>query len=168
MRKTIWFDMDGTLYDLYKIPGWLGLLESRRWNDAFGQADYARAHIDRIREAIKALKATGWTVGIITWAPMGIQWWDEALGEVERVKCKWVDQNIPELADDDIPFACLPYGESKAKFIIDMEEAGDVNYLVDDNKEVRRDWRDHTGGNGVFKTINASRSYHRELEGLAM
>jgi hypothetical protein len=36
---------------------------------------------------------------------------------------------------------------------------------VDDNKEVRHEWRAH-GEN--FKTINASRAYVRELEGLVM
>lgn len=165
MKKTIWFDMDGTLYDLYKIPGWLKALLD---GDAsiFNREGYARAHLTRIRSAIIALIAEGWEVGILTWAPKDISWGDDELDRVADAKYQWIMDTMPELAD--VRFACIPYGESKAQFVIDMGEAGDVNYLVDDNKEVRSDWRDHTGGNGTFKTINASRSYYRELEGLVM
>ena len=165
MKKTIWFDMDGTLYDLYKIPGWLKALLD---GDAsiFNREGYARANLIRIRAAIIALIAEGWTVGILTWAPKDISWGDSELDRVADAKYQWLMNNMPEL--ENVHFACIPYGESKAQFLIDMGEAGDVNYLVDDNKEVRHDWRDHTGGNGIFKTINASRSYYRELEGLVM
>lgn len=167
MKRTIWFDMDGTLYDLYKIPDWLTRLENHHWA-VFNFPGFERSNICRIRAAIQALKKAGWTVGIITWAPKGIQWWDEMLAEVECIKGEWVDKNIPELADDDTTFACIPYGESKAQFLLDAEAAGDINYLVDDNKEVRRDWRSHSISGCEFRTINASRAYYRELEGLVM
>lgn len=168
MTKTIWFDMDGTLYDLYKIPGWLPMLETRQWGRAFGQDDYARAHIDRIDNAIEALKRLGWKVGVLTWAPKDVKSNSLDFDRVHNVKWLWLSKNVPSLAMDDAAFACLPYGESKAQFIIDMEEVGDVNYLVDDNKEVRRDWREHWCQAWDFKTINASRAFYRELEGLAM
>lgn len=168
MTKTIWFDMDGTIYDLYKVPGWLEMLEGHRWKDAFGQPDYARAHIDRINAAIEALKQMGWKVGVLTWAPKGVGWNTRDLERVHTVKWDWLMENVPALTSDDVAFACIPYGESKARFIIDMEEVGDVNYLVDDNKEVRRDWREHWCQAWEFKTINASRAFYRELEGLAM
>lgn len=167
MKKTIWFDMDGTLYDLYKIPEWLMLLENRRW-EVFNLPGFERSHIYRIRAAIQALKKAGWTVGVITWAPIGVQWKTKDLEDVSDVKYCWLEENIPELADTDTPFACIPYGESKAQFLLDMESAFGVNYLVDDNKEVRRDWREHSFPGGTFKTINASRSYYKELEGLVM
>ena len=47
-----------------------------------------------------------------------------------------------------------------------MGDTYEVAYLVDDNKEVRQEWRSHSCEYVKFKTINASRSFVRELEGL--
>lgn len=166
MRKTIWFDMDGTLYDLYKIPGWLAMLENEQWH-VFDQPGYARANIHRINDAIRALKASGWTVGVITWAPKDVVEGAHDIDMVAEHKYDWLANNVPELTEDDSPFMCVPYGENKARVLHLSGFRGDVNYLVDDNKEVRRAWR-AWDSDSDFKTINASRAYYRELEGLVM
>lgn len=166
MKKTIWFDMDGTLYDLYKIPEWLMLLENNRW-EVFNLPGFERSHIYRIRAAIQALKNAGWTVGVITWAPKGIDWSNDALTEIGHIKYQWLVNNIPELADAYSIFLCIPYGENKARALHKSGQRGDVNYLVDDNKEVRRAWR-NWDSDSEFRTINASRAFYRELEGLVM
>ena len=165
MANTTWFDMDGTIYDLYKQAGWLQALRSEDWERAF-YLGKPRAHIDRINAAIEALAGNGWKVGIITWAPKGYGWDDEQIEEVAMVKHRWACEFTPFLAD--CSFACIPYGVSKAQFLLDMEQAGELNYLVDDNKEVRKDWRSHSCKGCTFKTVNASRSFYRVLEGLVM
>lgn len=161
--KTIWFDMDGTIAELYKVPGWLEMLRTSDWR-VYDKC-LPRAHFDRINSAIEALTAHGWQVGVITWASKGIGWGMDCdcIGDV---KFNWLNRYFPALADGK--FACIPYGESKAQYLLDMENAGEVNYLVDDNKEVREDWRAHSCPGCVFKTINATRSFHRNLEGLVM
>lgn len=161
--KTIWFDMDGTIAELYKVPGWLEMLRTSDWR-VYDKC-LPRAHFDRINSAIEALTAHGWQVGVITWASKGIGWGMDCdcIGDV---KFNWLNRYFPALADGK--FACIPYGESKAQYLLDMENAGEVNYLVDDNKEVREDWRAHSCPGCVFKTINATRPFHRDLEGLVM
>lgn len=155
--KAIWFDMDGTLYDLYKIPGWLAALQNEDWS-IYNQPGYCRANLNRIRNAIHALAEMGWTVGVITWAAKDV-YDEETLAAIEEEKVKWLRENIPELDR----MACLPYGYDKAQFIEEMEEVYAVNYLVDDNALVRKEWRKHGEG---FHTINASRAFYRYLEGL--
>lgn len=162
--KTIWFDMDGTIAELYKVDGWLEMLRVNDWS-VYDKC-LPRAHFDRINRAIEALSESGWQVGVITWASKGIEWQSDDLSEIAEVKFRWLARFFPALADGK--FACLPYGESKAQFLLDMGDAGEVNYLVDDNKEVREDWRAHSEMSMVFRTINASRPYHREIEGLVM
>lgn len=161
--NTIWFDMDGTIAELYKVPGWLEMLRANDWS-VYDKC-LPRAHFDRINNAIEALIENGWQVGVITWASKGIGWHD-GCAEIGDVKFNWLNRFFPALADGK--FACLPYGESKAQFLLEMGDAGEVNYLVDDNKEVREDWRAHSCEGCAFKTINATRPFHRDLEGLVM
>ena len=157
--NTIWFDMDGTIYELYRIPNWLERvreMDTSVFSDGFPRNDY-----DRIDIAVEALIEQGWQVGVITWAPKGATM--DEINEVSEVKFNWLCKFFPALANGK--FACIPYGESKAQFLIDMGEARTLNILVDDNKYVRADWRKH---GEQFKTINATRSFVRELEGLVM
>lgn len=159
--NTIWFDMDGTIYELYKILGWLYMLCNRDWKVfSIGKA---RKHADRINAAIEALSLQGWKVGVITWAPKGIRREDPAFSEVMYTKFEWLCKNFPALANGH--FACLEYGESKADYVCVNEVFGEINYLIDDNKAVRKDWRDHSSDR-KFKTINAARSFVRELESM--
>lgn len=156
MSKYLWFDMDGTIYDLYKIPGWLDALRANEM-DIFSIDDMARKSLPRIREAVRALMRNGWTVGVITWAPMHIEMDTETFNECYEQKRAWIERNFPELLDN---FRCVEYGDPKANWVDDDES---INILVDDNKMVRADWRKN-GDN--FITINAARGYIKELVGL--
>ena len=159
--KSIWFDMDGTIAELYKVEGWLEALRSNDWSVYSNCAP--RHNYQRINAAIEALVEQGWHVGVITWASKGISWGKD-LREIAEIKNNWLRNFFPALADEN--FACIPYGYSKADYLEEMAGAYDVSYLVDDNKEVRQEWRSHSCEYVKFKTINASRSFVRELEGL--
>lgn len=157
MKGYIWFDMDGTIYDLYKIPGWLDALRANEMN-IFSLDDMGRKSLPRIREAVRALMDAGWQVGIITWAPMHIEACTPVFDDCWLEKKHWIDRNFPELAD--CTFNCVEYGDPKQNWV---EDDSVLNILVDDNKLVRENWR-KAGKN--FKTINASRGYVKELVGL--
>lgn len=159
--NSIWFDMDGTIADLYKVEGWLPKLRSNDWSVYSECAP--RHNYQRINAAIEALIENGWQVGVITWASKGIGWSKE-LREIAEIKHSWLRRFFPALADGK--FACIPYGYSKADYLEEMDRCYEVAYLVDDNKEVRQEWRSHSCEYVKFKTINASRAYVRELEGL--
>ena len=159
--KSIWFDMDGTIAELYKVEGWLEALRSNDWS-VYSKC-VPRHNYQRINAAIEALIENGWQVGVITWASKGIGWSKE-LREIAEIKYSWLRRFFPALAEGN--FACIPYGYSKADFLEEMDDIYEVSYLVDDNKEVRQEWRSHSCEYVKFKTINASRSFVRELEGL--
>lgn len=165
--NSIWFDMDGTIAELYKVKDWLPALRSNDWS-VYDKC-LPRAHFERINAAIEALVENGWQVGVITWASKGIDWGEE-LDAITETKFAWLCRFFPALADGK--FACIPYGCDKGQFMWDMHNnycPYDVSYLVDDNKEVRSAWRKF--GDNIkcnFKTIDASRSFHRAIEGLVL
>lgn len=163
MAKTVWFDMDGTLYDLYNIPDWLERLLSE---DAPVFYD-GRPMYDpyRINKAIKALVAHGWDVGVVTWAPKDVEEDSPFFTEVAYQKLCWIRQYYPELAHN---FHCIPYGDSKRNYIYETRVRtsliGGTQVLVDDNRIVRDDWEVVSN----WFTIDATHDYCKELEGLVM
>lgn len=154
-KKYYWFDMDGTIYDLYKVKDWLPRL---RAEDAtvYAVEGYARRGLARVMEAVKALRAEGHEAGIITWGAMNGT--DDFLEATEEAKYAWAELNANELLKDGL-FYCVPYGTPKHE-IARRHDVNAVHVLVDDNKEVRADWR-KAGRN--FQTINAARGYTAEL-----
>lgn len=161
--NSIWFDMDGTIAELYKVEGWLESLREKNWT-IYAECE-PRHNYERINKAIEALIENGWQVGVITWASKGINWGND-LNKIADIKFQWLCKYFPALADGR--FACIPYGYDKAQFLEEMERIYSVSYLVDDNKEVRAEWRRHSNEYTQFKTIDASRAFVRKLEGLAM
>ena len=161
--NSIWFDMDGTIAELYKVKNWLSDLRSNDWS-VYDRC-LPRAHFERINAAIEALIENGWQVGVITWASKGIDFGGE-LNAISDIKFEWLCRFFPALADGK--FACIPYGYDKGIFMMEMNETfdnDDMHILVDDNKIVRAAWR-KLGEN--FKTIDASRSFHKAIEGLVL
>lgn len=65
MNKVIYFDMDGTIANLYAVEGWLDMLRNF---DSFPYLEAApmcdMLHLVKI---LKALKSSGYTIGVITW-----------------------------------------------------------------------------------------------------
>lgn len=167
MAKTVWFDMDGTLYDLYNIPGWLELLQLEEPGIfRHGQPMYNPFFI---RQAILALIAHGWQVGVITWASKGVAEEEPFFIETKRAKQEWLRRHYPELLEN---FYCLPYGESKSVCACDhwkersLDPDMGIQILVDDNMLVRDEWA--SGWESHFKTIDATEDYTKQLEGLVM
>lgn len=161
--NSIWFDMDGTIAELYKVKDWLPALRSNDWS-VYDKC-LPRAHFERINAAIEALVENGWQVGVITWASKGVGWGKD-LDAITETKFTWLCRFFPALADGR--FACIPYGYDKGLFMMEMNETfdnGDTHILVDDNKIVRAAWR-KLGEN--FKTINAARPFNRAIEGLVL
>ena len=65
MKKEIWFDMDGTIADLYGVDGWLDML----LNENARPYEIAKPLVN-MRELAKVLNRLiekGWEIGVISW-----------------------------------------------------------------------------------------------------
>ena len=126
---TIWFDMDGTIADLYSVENWLPML---RANDP---TPYAEAkpmlRLATLAYMLNKLRAKGYAVGIISWLAKNS---NEAYdADVTEAKRKWLAKHLPSVKFDEINI--VPYGTPKQNFI---KTATDI--LFDDEEKNRNEW----------------------------
>ena len=125
---TIWFDMDGTIADLYAVENWLPMLR------AYDPTPYAEAkplvHMSTLARLIHKAQANGYTVGILSWlSKTSTAEYDEA---VTAAKMAWLRKHLPSVTFDAV--AIVPYGYGKYHFNM----GNDV--LFDDEERNREDW----------------------------
>lgn len=129
----IWFDMDGTIADLYAVDGWLDDLRAERIRP-YAEAKVLLNMAVLARLLHKAQKA-GHEVGIISWTSKGGSMTYNA--KVMAAKCKWLAEHLPSVNWDCI--RVVPYGTNKL-------EATGGGILFDDEEPNRIAW-----GEGAYK-----------------
>ena len=94
----IWFDMDGTIADLYGVAGWLESIikgETKPYEMAKGIGSLAT-----IARLLNKAQANGYRVGIISWtARDGKPAYNKA---VETAKREWLHKHLPSVTWDEI------------------------------------------------------------------
>lgn len=138
-QPTIYFDLDGTVYDLYGQPDWLERITTLADPTAYATDDLL-VDRERLHEILDALTAQGWKVGVVTWLALGAS--REYDAAVRRVKRGWIRKHLPQVSEVHI----VKYGTPKHRIVRNRADA----ILVDDNAEVRDSWT-----RGI--TIDASR-----------
>lgn len=125
--QALYFDMDGTIANLYNVEGWESKL---RAEDPSPYAD-ASPLVDMVRLAaiIAKLRSAGVTVGVISWGAMDGT--TEYTRRVKRVKREWC--KYWGLAFDE--FHVVKYGTPK-HWVAKCKRS----ILVDDNSDVRQTW----------------------------
>lgn len=127
--KKIYFDMDGTVYDLYGMDNWLEMLRNEEKN-AFTLGK-PLVNMDKLKRVCMELIGIGYQIGIITWLPMGASLeYCEVCTEEKR---KWAEKNMPYISE----FYALEYGTPKQ--YAPARRASEM-WLIDDSKEVREMW----------------------------
>ena len=136
---TIWFDMDGTIADLYAVENWLPKL---RAYDASPYADAAPLlRLCDLARTLHKLQRAGYTIGIISWLSKDP---DPAYGEaVIAAKQVWLHQHLPSVRWDYIEISS--YGTPKS--IIAHIQPDDL--LFDDEMQNIEEW-EKAGGVGYF------------------
>ena len=129
MTKAIWFDMDGTLANLYAVEGWLADIRSENVRP------YAMAkpmlNFSLLARLLNRLQADGWKLGIISWtAKNGSEVYNLA---VEMAKRAWLAQHLPSVEWDEI--RVVRYGTDKLT-------ATGGGILFDDEEPNRNTWGD--------------------------
>ena len=108
MNKAIYFDMDGTIADLYGVSGWLADLESENVRP------YAEAlplvNLSLLARYIHKAQKMGYTVGIISWlSKCGSDDYNE---RVTATKREWLAKHLPSVEWDEIHI--VKYGTPKS------------------------------------------------------
>jgi len=129
MTKTIYFDLDGTLADLYNYPDWLPHLRSESVKP-FSKAK-PLLDMEKFERTLKVLQMKDWKIGIISWLPMGAT--KKYEDRVRYAKIKWIRKYLPNLKLDEIHLT--KYGKDKSFYAQNKH-----GILFDDNKEIRSSW----------------------------
>lgn len=128
MFDTIYFDMDGTIANLYGYPQWEPKLRN---SDVSPYLDCEPlVNMEQLNNIIQQFKAMGVTCGVISWSSMdGSHTYNQACRKCKR---DWIKRHCPDLLDD---FHVVKYGTPKHRV-----SKSKNSILVDDNKSVRDKW----------------------------
>lgn len=125
MRK-IYFDMDGTIANLYGVDGWLEYLINR------DTTPYEKAlpmiNFSYLARLLNRLQKNGYTIGIISWtAKNSTVEYDERVAEAKK---RWLKKHLPSVHFDEIHI--VAYGTPKST-------CGN-GILFDDEERNRTEW----------------------------
>lgn len=126
---TIYFDMDGTIANLYQVENWLPKLR------AFDPSPYLEAEtmvdMRNLVRILNRLQSKGYKLGVISWtAAESNETYDEM---VRKAKIRWLQKHMRSVVWDEMHI--VGYGTPKHSFI-NCDDA----ILFDDNEKVRADW----------------------------
>lgn len=128
-KKVIWFDMDGTIADLYNVENWLPKLR------AYDPSPYAEAKVmwnmSLLARYLNKLQKLGYWIGIISWTSKdSTKEYDKAVADAKR---RWLAEHLSSVEFDFILITA--YGVPKESW---MNTRDDI--LFDDNEEIRNKW----------------------------
>ena len=127
---TIYFDMDGTIADLYNVENWLPKLRAEN-PSPYTEAE-AMVDTGELQLYLSILQNRGCKLGVISWLSKGSsKSYDKMVREAKK---KWLRENLPEITFDETHF--VKYGTRKDYIAKDKD-----GILFDDSEEVRNNWR---------------------------
>lgn len=126
---TIYFDMDGTLADLYGYENWLA--ELRAENPHPYEIAKPLLRFATLARMLNRLQRDGYKIGIISWGSKNAS--DEYNKAVYKAKADWLKKHLASVNFDKLHFA--PYGTPKSNF---AESENDI--LFDDELPNREKW----------------------------
>lgn len=127
--NAIYFDLDGTLANLYGLPNWLDMLRN------YDPTPYATAaplvNMNSLARKLNALRRDGWHIGIVSW--LSKETTPEYDVAVTKAKREWLDKHLRSVQFDEYNF--LAYGTPKQESV-----AYPNGILFDDEQRNRDNW----------------------------
>ena len=129
MTRRIFFDMDGTIADLYSVNGWLDSIIAR---DAKPYKEAKVMHnMQALARVLNRLQKQGNKVAIISWLAKNST--EEYDADVTQAKQEWLNKHLASVRFDEIHI--VKYGTAKQTFI---HSENDI--LFDDEEQNRNNW----------------------------
>ena len=145
---TIWFDMDGTIANLYAVENWLPKLRNEDTSPYADAIPLLKMNV--LARLLNKAQRNGYKIGIVSWTSKGGS--AEYTKAVAITKIKWLANHLASVHFDEIRI--MDYGTPKSTV---MSDSNDI--LFDDEEPNRREWKGvaHDVDNiiGVLKGLNA-------------
>lgn len=135
MEKAIFFDLDGTIADLYGVSDWLTKLRAED-DSPYREANPLFPPYD-IYLVLESMKSLGVRTGVISWGSKHAS--KEYNRSIRRAKIDWLKEM--GLLDSFDEVHVVKYGTPKHQ-VIKKERRG---ILIDDNEDIRAEW-EQAGG----------------------
>lgn len=126
MKKEIWFDMDGTIANLYGVENWLEYLIKEDTTPY--KIAKPLVNMNSLARVLNRLIRKGYTVNIISWTSKGGT--EEYNARVATIKREWLKKHLKSVEFTRVDI--VPYGTKK----------GENRYgiLFDDEERNRKEW----------------------------
>lgn len=133
--QKIWFDMDGTLANLYAVEDWLSKL---RAYDASPYKDAApMLRLCSLARVLNKLTRAGYKIGIVSWlSKTSTPEYDAAVADAKRA---WLAKHMPSVKWDAVRI--VPYGTPKSE----VAELDPHDILFDDEENNIIEWEEAGG-----------------------
>lgn len=129
MERAIYFDMDGTIADLYGVESWLEELRSESAAPYEGATPLLKLQV--LARLLNQLQKRGWKIGVVSWTAKNSS--ASYSEKVMKAKKKWLAKHLRSVQWDEIHI--VDYGTPKQTV---------VNYpkgiLFDDEEKNRINW----------------------------
>ena len=134
MNKAIYFDMDGTIADLYGVENWLQFLIER--NPFPYENAKPLLNLSVLARFLNRLKKKGWKIGVVSWlSKEDNPSYNKVVTDAKKM---WLKKHLASVHFDDVKI--VSYGTPKSTVV------NEVGILFDDEERNRIEW-DNAGGN---------------------
>ena len=130
---TIYFDMDGTIANLYGVENWLDYLikgDTTPYDIAKPMINFSA-----LARLIHKMQKIGFKFGIVSWlSKNGSDKYNKAVTESKK---NWLKKHLPSVVWDEIQI--VPYGTPKKNVVSDFD-----GFLFDDEERNRIEWAENS------------------------
>lgn len=129
MMKAIYFDMDGTIVDLYGVENWLENILQRNIRPYKEAKTLVR--MASLARLLNKLQRQGYIIGIVSWlAKNSTQEYNE---RIVQAKVNWLHKHLPSVQWNEVHI--VEYGTPKEEVV-----KYNKGILFDDEEQNRNNW----------------------------